>query len=185
MSPAGRQDPPLEIADFADRITLISGEVKTGKTALLSRILGLFLEQGRPSLVVLDLAPDLTQGIGGKMALPSAPGLRVFSPSLVPPRLSGSGDQQQVLRLAEANAQAVERVMAEYLAQPGENLFINDVSMYLQAREPAGLEPLFSATPTVVMNGYFGSALGGGDFGDRERSRMRALAGRCHRVISL
>ena len=185
MAPAGRQEPPLEIADFAGRITLISGEVKTGKTALLSRILGLFLEQGRTGLVVLDLAPDLTQGIGGKMALPGAPGLRVYSPSLAPPRLRGGDDLQEVLRLAEANALAVERVMAEYLARPGQSLFINDVSMYLQAREPAGLEPLLSATPTVVMNGYHGSALGGGEFGDRERGRMRALAARCHHVISL
>ena len=132
-----------------------------GKTQLTSWLISQFLAQGQTGLVVMDLAPDLIKGIGGKMELPPDAGLRVYAPGMIAPRLTG-GSPAEVEALSEQNAQVIEAVLAKYLRKPCACLFINDVSMYLQAREPQGLLALMAATPTVVMNGYLGTRLGGG-----------------------
>ncbi len=174
----------LKAAELTGRRTLIMGEVNTGKTTLLGRLLAELAAQGREGLVVVDLAPEAVGGVGGKMKLPAAEGLRVYSPTLAAPRLSG-GSPREVEALAQANGRRIEEVFAAYLADPGQVLFINDVSLYLQSREPEGLWPVLEATPTVVMNGYYGRSLGRDPFSRRERERMERLRRYCHRVVLL
>jgi len=171
-------------ADLTGKKTLILGEVKVGKTLLLKRIVKEFLEAGGEHCALVDLAPELTRGIGGKMNLLWHPRLTVYSPRIVAPRLTGR-DQEEVAQLAEANGRACDRVFGEYLDDPRPCLFINDASLYLQAREVSGLASLLEASPTVVANGYFGRALGGGGFGDNERQRMQEFMALCDRVINL
>jgi hypothetical protein len=165
--------------------SLIRGEVKTGKTALLSLLLLKFIEESYRDLTVMDFAPEMLRGVGGKMSLPpAAAGLRVFSPPIAAPRLSG-GSPREVEALAHKNGAVLDQVLAAYQAEPGAVLFINDVSLYLQAREPEMLLDALATTPTVVMNGYQGESLGRDDFSQEERARMERLAATCDLVIDL
>lgn len=165
--------------------SLIRGEVKAGKTILVSRLVSQFMAEGYSGLVVMDFAPEVLRGVGGKMPLPSQAGeLRVISPSIAAPRLSG-GSAQEVEKLAQANGAVIDQVLTAYQAAPGRVLFINDVSLYLQSREPEALLAALAATSTVVMNGYQGLSLGDDEFSQRERSRMQRLADVCDLVIDL
>ncbi|KMY67522.1 hypothetical protein AAU61_11940 [Desulfocarbo indianensis] len=175
----------LTPALLAQRRTLIVGEVKTGKSALLARLLRDHLAQGTPGLAVMDLAPEATRGVGGKMPLPSpAPSLRVYSPEIAPPRLRG-GAPEEVMALARTNGQAIDRVWEQYLRSPSRVLFINDVSMYLHAWPTERLLERLAATPTVIMNGYRGQSLGSDPFSQTERRRMERLAAACDYLVEL
>jgi len=110
--------------------------------------------------------------------------LTLYAPPMAAPRLTGQ-TPEQVRALARRNAARLEEVFAAYLAAPAAVLFINDVSLYLQAGDPARLYAVLEATPTVVINGYMGGSLGGGELGRVEQERMRQLAARCARVIRL
>ncbi len=177
--------PDISPVQLEGRRCLIRGEVKTGKTTLTSRLLARFISEGYTDLAVMEFAPEMLRGVGGKMILPSpAAGLRVFSPSISPPRLSG-GTPQEVEALSQANGAAIDQVLAEYQAAHGKALFINDVSLYLQARQPGLLLDALAATPTVVMNGYHGVSLGDDAFSQRERARMERLAAACDLLIDL
>ncbi|MCB2192533.1 MAG: hypothetical protein KQI62_13265 [Deltaproteobacteria bacterium] len=174
--------PPVE--ELMGSCTLIVGEVNTGKTGLLSKLMAEFaaLEPGRMALI--DMAPELTRGIGGKLTPPPGVNLKVCAPAISAPRLSGK-NPEEVGALARANAAALETAFEGYLAAPAQVLFINDVSLYLQAGDPAKLYQVLEATPTVVLNGYLGASLGGGEMGELERQRMEELAARCARVYRL
>lgn len=175
----------INLSNFAGKRSLIRGEVKTGKTILVSRLVFQFMAEGYSGLVVMDLAPEVLHGVGGKMPLPPPTGgLRVISPWIAAPRLSG-GSPQEVERLAQANGAVIDQVLTDYQAAPGQVLFINDVSLYLQSREPEALLTVLAATPTVVMNGYQGFSLGRDDFSKREARRMERLAAFCDLVIDL
>lgn len=175
----------LTPALLAHRRTLIVGEVKTGKSALLARLLRDHLVQGVPGMAVMDFAPEAMRGVGGKMPLPSpAPGLRVYSPEIAPPRLRG-GSPQEVMALAQANGQAIDQALEQYLRSPGQTLFINDVSMYLHAWPTERLLERLAAIPTVIMNGYRGQSLGTDPFSQTERRRMERLAAVCDYLVEL
>jgi len=183
MGAAGR-DPGPAVGDFLDKRTIIVGEVNTGKTAYMAEIMDQFIREGRTDVAVIDLAPDRFQGIGGKMSGQGLARVRYYSPVIVPPRLRGRSDQE-IEALAEANAGRTEAVLDQYGRQPARVLFINDVSLFLQARGPAALLNYLESTPTVILNGYLGASLGGGEFGQRERRRMEALTKWCDRVIEM
>ncbi len=164
--------------------TLIAGEVNSGKTRLLRQIIAAFAAQGAGPLALVDMAPETTRGVGGKLSPPPGVELALYAPPVAAPRLTGR-TPEQVRALARQNAARLEEVFAAYLAAPAAVLFINDVSLYLQAGDPARLYAVLEATPTVVINGYMGDSLGGGELGRVEQERMRQLAARCARVIRL
>jgi len=169
-------------AELTGACTLIAGEVNSGKTRLLAEIIAAFAAEGVGPLALMDMAPAVTKGIGGKLTPPPGVGLVVYAPPMVAPRLTGR-TPEEVLTLARQNAAVLEEVFAAYLAAPAQVLFINDVSMYLQAGDPTRLYQVLAATPTAVMNGYLGSSLGGGELGRVERERMTILAASCDQVI--
>lgn len=164
------------------RRVLILGEVNTGKTGLLADALQAFLAAGQGGLAVIDMAPPTTEGIGGKLRGVWLDQVRYFSAELTPPRLTGE-THQEVMELATRNARRLEQVFDAYLSEPALALFINDVSMYLQAGDPAHLEEVLAASPSVVLNGYYGHSLGGGELGRTERRRMEELMETCDLVI--
>ena len=168
--------------EFRNKKTIIIGEVNTGKTAYLGKILSRFLEEGETDLTVIDMAPESVKGIGGKMGTGGIKSISYYTAQIVAPRLVGR-TMNEVERLAENNAKLIDDILLEYVKNPSKVLFINDISLYLQA---GNLNKLFSflySTPTVIMNGYYGSSLGGGKFGKRERKSMKALLKRCNNVI--
>lgn len=174
--------PPVE--ELIGSWTLIVGEVNTGKTSLLARLMTGFAAQGENNLALIDMAPEVIRGVGGKLTPPTGVSLRVCASAIVAPRLTGK-TPEEILELARGNAARLEEAFQGYLAAPAQVLFINDVSLYLQAGDPAKLYQVLEATPTVVINGYMGASLGGGEMGDRERRLMEGLAAHCARVYRL
>ena len=167
---------------FMNKKTLIIGEVNTGKSAHLCKLIEEFIRAGENDLTVIDMAPEKVKGIGGKLNIEGHESIRYFTAPIMAPRLTGK-TPQEVQALAEENARVIDEIFIIYLKKPSEILFINDVSIYLQAGDLEKLQTYISSTPTVIMNGYFGSTLGGGTLGERERRNMEELRKRCDRVI--
>ena len=170
--------------DYRGKKTIIVGEVNTGKTALLSETLQKFLDEGETNVAVIDLAPEIFRGIGGKMAGEALDRVRYYTTEVLPPRLMGK-TAAEVLALAEQNARRIEDLFGQFAKSRAKVLLINDVSLYLQAGDIETLWSLAASVPTVIMNGYLGSSLGGGDLSERERRNMEALQERCDRVVKL
>ncbi len=171
------------VEEFRNKKTIIIGEVNTGKTACLGEILDRFMEAGATEIAVIDMAPERVKGIGGKMRTECFGSISYYTAQIVAPRLMGK-TEHEVQMLAEHNVKLIDNIFAEYLKNPCKVLFINDVSLYLQAGDPNKLFSLFDSSPTVIINGYYGYSLGGGKLGKRERENMNALRKRCDRVIS-
>ena len=170
------------IQEFFGKKSLIVGEVNTGKTSYTAKILQRFFDEGILNPTIIDMAPRSTKGIGGKMKIDSRHSGKYVTTEIVAPRLVGkSVDETRML--AERNAGLIDEVFAVYLKKPGEVLFINDISIYLQAGDLDKLLAYLQTTPTVVMNGYYGASLGGGELGKRERKQMKRLQECCDRVI--
>ena len=174
----------LQLADIQDKKTIILGEVNTGKTAYSIEILQKLQERGETGISVIDMAPDRIKGIGGKMPKEALRDVRYYNAQVVAPRLLGK-TESEVQNLANHNAKSIEDAFFEYEKNPSKVLFINDISLYLQAGDLARLFKVLKITPTVVMNGYYGTSLGGGELGKRERQNMVALQSECDTVIKL
>jgi hypothetical protein len=87
--------------------------------------------------------------------------------------------------MAEANREAIERLMGGALGGGRDVVFLNDVTLYLQAGGAQTLMEWLASATTVVANGYYGRALGGGALSQRERRELEALMDRFGRVIRL
>ncbi len=174
----------IQIDDFKNRKTIIVGETNTGKTALTGKILEMFLVERDSNLAIIDMAPERLKGIGGKLPLKTIGCARYYTDRIVPPRLTGKTDHE-VETLAWENAVILERIIENCLINPPEVLFINDVSIYLQAGDLQKLLLLIDTVPTVIMNGYYGLSLGGGKLGEREHQNMEFLQDACDIVIFL
>ncbi len=135
-------------------------------------------------IVILDLAPDIPKevleakgltGVGGQLLPDDDSAVLRFHPSLVPPRLS-SRTEAEALRKAQANRDSVDEILSGGLPERRDIIFINDASMYLQAGSSECLVQVLQLADTAVVNGYYGSGLGGGEISRRERDQMDRLA---------
>jgi hypothetical protein len=174
----------LRLAKIQNRKTIIMGEVNTGKTAYSVEVLKRFKERGETEIAVIDMAPESIKGIGGKMPNEAVRDVRYYSVQVVAPRLTGK-TEDEIQSLASHNAKSIEDAFGEYEKGPSKVLFINDISLYLQAGGLTRLYSVLNSTPTVVMNGYYGDSLGGGKLGKRERKNMEELERECDTVIKL
>jgi hypothetical protein len=169
----------VDIRRYLNRKTLILGDVNTGKSRLTLAVLDAFLDRYPPeSITVIDLAPQLAGGVGGKLAVPSLPGLQYLTADIVPPRLTTS-DEVQMIRLAEANAAAAEKIFDVYLARSRPVLIVNDATLYLQAGLLNRFTSLLEQSATAVINAYFGSYFPDSPLGRRERRLTEALTSIC------
>lgn len=157
-----------------NRRTIIIGEVATGKTLLTSKILQRLLQYTSNDVALIDMAPQARGHIGGKIVLQSDSPVRYYTDDFSPPRLTSS-IEDEIFKIAHENRLKAEKIFTKYIRQPALVLFINDVSIYLQAGDIEVLWSVISSTPTVVTNGYLSKSLGGGKFGDRERYLMKIL----------
>ena len=165
---------------------LILGDVNTGKTTLCRRLLAGLCAQGFGArCCVLDLAPHIPhalalqkglKGVGGALFPP--PGARVqdLRAHLDPPRLSSSSEEE-AMRKAERNAETIDTLLARLPGSGRDILFINDVTLYLQAGSVTHLLDRISAAAigTLVVNGYWGERLGGGALTQREKNQTLQL----------
>ncbi|MEJ5375321.1 MAG: hypothetical protein WHX93_01940 [bacterium] len=183
----------LAVEDFLGKRTLIVGDVNSGKTTLSQAILDEFYRRGvGGNILILDLAPEIPvhlaaskglRGVGGTLRPAQGERFRYLRPTLVPPRLMGTS-HKEILEMAKANLLAIEEVMGQTWAEK-ETIFLNDVSMYLQAGSAQRLFSWLQAFHTVVANGYLGRSLGEGELSWRERSQMETLAALFDRVLRL
>ncbi len=165
---------------------LIAGEVHSGKTIYTLAILRGLRGKNPSSTAVLDLAPEKTRGVGGKIPLMAAEKEETtyFSPLILPPRLMGK-NEAEVCGLAEENRGRIEPFLAQIKKRKPAFLLVNDVTLYLQTGTADHLLSCIEEIPTVILNGYYGRYFGESPFSQRERSEMEALMSRCDRVIFL
>lgn len=174
----------IDPAACVGRKVLIVGDVNTGKTTLARRILQEFCARGLgPRIAVLDLAPHIPpelagqrglRGVGGHLAAPADAGVLTLREQLTPPRLSSSSDAEAQDKAA-ANKRLVDAAWPRLEPATRDILFLNDVSMYLQAGTAAELIARLEPANTVIANGYWGERLGAGALSARERTQMQAL----------
>lgn len=164
---------------------LVIGDVNTGKTTLCQRWLNELCRQGFGTRIALiDMAPTVSRelalkrgiiGAGGELRAPAESGVLDLRAHLEPPRLSSS-TESEALEKAERNAQLIEALISR-LEPVRDILFINDVTLFLQARSAASLIEAVGVDrrTTLVVNGYRGERLGGGALTRHETAEMGEL----------
>ena len=164
---------------------LVIGDVNTGKTTLCQRWLSELCRQGLGTRIALiDMAPTISRelalkrgivGAGGELRAPAESGVLDLRAHLEPPRLSSS-TESEALEKAAHNAQLIETLISR-LEPQRDILFINDVTLFLQARSAASLIEAagFDKRTTLVVNGYRGERLGGGALTRHETAEMSEL----------
>ena len=167
------------------RRILVIGDVNTGKTTLCQRWLNELCQQGLGArTAVIDLAPTISRelalqrgivGAGGELHAPAGSGVLDLRTHLEPPRLSSS-TENEALEKAARNAQRIDALLGR-LEPQRDILFINDVTLFLQARSAASLikSARFDRRTTLVINGYRGERLGGGALTRHETAEMAEL----------
>ena len=160
------------------------GDVNTGKTFYTMKILDALEEWAYQSVAVIDCAPEVVRGIGGKMEGADRSGIRYLTAEIAAPRLTGTSDDE-IFALATGNARVIETIFDSYLDDPREILFINDVTLYLQAGSVDRLIEVMESAGTLVMNAYRGSSFQDSPLSRRERRLLEKIMRRCDRVIGL
>ena len=175
----------INLHEYLGRRSLIMGDVNSGKTSLTRSIAEAIIRTGKAGqMVVLDLAPETTKGIGGTLKLPESHCCRSLSCAVTPPRLTGT-TAVEIQALAEQNAQAIEPLLEAAGKARGEVLVVNDASLYLQAGLIDRLTAAMAAYATVVVNAYFGRSFRPAPFTQFERDQVHSLAQWCDHVIQL
>ena len=179
---------PCLPADLLGKKLLVMGDINAGKTTLCRQWLARLCAQGQGGrIVVLDLAPDIPPALAQARGLAGAGGYLLPPPDsdvldlrthLHAPRLSSATEAEAEEKAAE-NARAIEALF-DQLPPSGSGrdvLFINDVTLYLQAGLAADLLGNLGKADftTLVVNGYWGQRLGDSALSRREREQTRRL----------
>jgi len=170
---------------YLGRKTLIVGDVNSGKTTLTKEILDGFCRQGLGGrIAVMDLAPEIPEevlrrrgiaGVGGRLEPPGGCGAATLHATIIAPRLTSSSEEE-AMEKAGWNREVIDGLFLRFECLERDILFVNDVSLYLQAGNLDRITGLLEKTGTAVVNGYFGEKLGRGELSRREREAMKGLA---------
>jgi len=184
----------MEVASYLGKKTLIIGDVNSGKTTLTREILDGFCRQGLGGrIAVMDLAPEIPEevlrrrglaGVGGRLEPPGGCGAATLHATIVAPRLTSSSEEE-AMEKAGWNRKVIDGLFRRFESLERDILFINDVSLYLQAGGLDRITGLLEKAGTAVVNGYFGEKLGRGELSRREREAMKGLAAwfRCRGTV--
>lgn len=165
---------------------LILGDVNTGKTTLCHQWLVQLCQQGLGARIALiDMAPHIPEalalergivGAGGSLTPPPASGVLDLRTHLDAPRLSSTSEAEAMAK-AVRNAKAIETLFEQLPGRRRDILFINDVTLYLQAGLAVDLlkHVAKAGSTTLVVNGYWGDRLGGGELTRREKAETQRL----------
>ena len=184
----------INTSAFLGKRTLILGDVNTGKTTLSREILVEFCRRGLSSrIAVIDLAPEIPadvlaardlQGVGGKLLPSGENDVLYIGASLKPPRLR-SVTEEEAMGIARENVAKIEGLFQDFERGGRDILFMNDISLYLQAGTTEVLLNWFRRAKTVIANGYYGESLGSGVLSRREKEQMGRLKQYFDEVIEL
>ncbi len=142
---------------------LITGDIGSGKTALLAKLLdeAIAAKQGG-KIVVIDMAPGPrkfgSQTIGKtlKEYLKNLELVKYVAPKMVyAPRIDGNS-KPHVEKLAVANANNLRALLDEYNSIPAKILFVNDITLYLHRGELSKVLKAMRKSSTFIVNGYRG-----------------------------
>lgn len=172
-------------SDMLGKRILITGDVNSGKTTLARQLLESFCSAGlAPRIAIVDMAPEVPEeialargikGVGGKLfPAPVCDGSLYLSAAVRPPRLM-SKSEGEALSIAERNKQSLDVLLDRFSASGRDVLFVNDISMYVQAGDASMLLDRTRGASTVVANGYYGRRLGTGALSAREATQMDLL----------
>lgn len=167
-----------------NRKTAIVGEVQSGKTQLTQKILINLINYINGPVAILDLAPEKTCGLGGKLVWP-VPGeerISYFSPLIIPPRLTARREEE-VWQIAEENFRKTEEKLRLIQEKSWALLIINDVTLYLHQGTAESLLQQVKKVPTLLINGYFGRWFGRSLFSFREQEEMTKLLLACDQIL--
>lgn len=175
--------------------TLILGEVKSGKTKLTAELLKEAVDLGYAArIAVLDLSPAARSPSGEIIGAPLTayvkipPLIKYLRPPRVrAPRIEGR-NVEEVLKLAMENAKVIGRLIEEFLKEPKEILFVDDVSLYLHAGKLGRLLSALSRASTAILNGYYGNRLSddkGSGISLKERRLMEKLAEKMDLIVRM
>ncbi len=170
-----------EAKDILGKRILITGDVNSGKTTLTKSILDVLCCDGLSSrIVIVDMGPEIPEeiavkkgikGVGGKLTTGRWEDIVYLSTSLMPPRLTSKTEEEAVGK-AEDNRRRIDGLFNRFRQADRDILFINDISMYLQAGHAKDLLQWIESAGTVVANGYYGQKLGTGRLSLREAEEM-------------
>ncbi len=165
--------------------TLFLGDINSGKTFRTVQLLEMFIHAGYgPEIAVFDLAPDLVDGVGGKMKIEPHEKILYLTTTIAAPRLQGQ-NEEHTWRLAQANAQAIERLFDQFMARHRKIVFFNDATLYLQAGSLERLALVLNAADTAIMNAYHGDYFADSVLTRREKKLTHTLQQHCDRIIRL
>lgn len=179
-----RKMPDIHPEDYLSRKTLILGDVNTGKTTLTMKVLEALCRRDLGwRIAIVDMAPEVPEklakekglpGVGGKLTPPEGYDILYLGGHYEPPRLS-SKTEEEAMEKARQNQLISEGLFRKLDGQSRNILFVNDVSIYLQAGTTENLTRWLEQAATVVANGYWGERLGGGALTRRERTETAKL----------
>jgi hypothetical protein len=183
----------LSFLEFLNKKILIIGDVKSGKTKFTAELLKEAFELGYSfKTAVIDLAPKI-KGFADFIGAPLTNYIKLNSlvmylrPEVKAPRVEGK-NKEEILRIAEENAAAIEKAFSKFLEGNREILFINDASLYLHKGDLNKLFSILFKANTAILNGYYGKFFNndlGSGISLREKSLMMELAKSMDLIIEM
>jgi len=173
----------LRFKDLIGKKVVITGEVGVGKTKLLAALIDEAALEVGLRVIVLDLAPEVRFGskiLGASVKTYSTRlnQVKYFRPNVVfAPRLQGR-NREEVLEMAAKNASSIEPLLVALASDPPDTLFIDDLTIYLQAGKMDLITRLINAVKTFVATAYKGKKLlddKGSSLSNLEKSRLESL----------
>lgn len=149
--------------DCLGKKVLITGDLTSGKTALLARLLDEAIgEKHGAKISVIDMAPgrmtvnSYTVGLTLKEHLKNLDLVRYMAPKRAyAPRIEGQ-TKSQVEKLALANAKNLGALLDEFKGLPSKILFVNDITLFLHRGELSKVLKAMNKCSTFIANGYRG-----------------------------
>lgn len=174
----------LSLDSVINKKTVIIGEILSGKTRVLARIVGEAVRRGLGrSLTILDFAPNYRSGgleVGAPLLRYLSRGeLRsvrkyLWDEGIRAPRLEG-GDAGSILQLAEQNSRITTRMIQAYINEPTSMLVVNDLTIHIHAGDLELIASAIKKARTFIATAYHGTRLSREDdagISNREREGL-------------